>query len=180
MVGELADNAGDPIPGATVCVEMHTQRTRHGLRPVATATTDAQGHFAYEVPPGPDRKVPLGYRHDSFQVGRAIRYYAHARPRIELSPGRVERGGEIRIRGELPGRRGAGRVVVLQASALHSTRWFTFHRATTNQDGVFHSRYRFDATTRAVTYRIRAVVPRQHGYPWEVGHSRPALVEVRG
>lgn len=180
VVGELSDNAGDPIPGATICVEMHTQGTRHGLRPVATARTDAQGHFAYKVPPGPNRRVLLGYRHDSFQVGRAIRYYAHARPRIELSPSQVERGGEIRIRGKLPGRRAGGRVVVLQASALHSTRWFTFHRATTNPDGVFHSRYRFDATTRPVTYRIRAVVPRQRGYPWEVGHSRPALVEVRG
>lgn len=180
VVGELADNAGDPISGATICVEMHTQGTHHPLRPVTTAITDGQGHFAYKVPPGPNRKVLLGYRHDSFQVGRAIRYYAHARPKIELSPGQVERGGEIRIRGELPGHRSGGRVVVLQASSLHSTRWFTFHRATTNQDGVFHSRYRFDATTRPVTYRIRAAVPRQDGYPWEEGHSRPALVEVRG
>jgi hypothetical protein len=180
VVGELADNAGDPISGATICVEMHTQGTRRGLRPVASARTDAQGHFVYKVPPGPNRKVLLAYRHDSFQVGRAIRYYARARPRIELSPGRVDRGGEVRIRGELPGRRAGGRVVVLQASALRSKRWFTFQRATTNQDGVFHSRYRFDATTHTITYRIRALVPRQRGYPWESGHSAPALVEVRG
>jgi hypothetical protein len=180
VVGELADNAGDPISGATICVETHTQGTRRGLRPVATARTDAQGHFVYKVAPGPNRKLLLAYRHDSFQVGRAIRYYAHARPRIELSRGRVERGGEIRIRGELPGHRAGGRVVVLQASALHSKRWLTFDRATTNADGVFHARYRFDATTRPITYRIRALVPRQRGYPWESGHSSPALVEVRG
>jgi hypothetical protein len=180
VVGELADNAGDPISGATICVEMHTQGTRRGLRPVATARTDAQGHFLYKVPPGPNRKVLLAYRHDSFQVGRAIRYYAHARPTIELSAGRVQRGGGVRIRGELPGRRAGGRVVVLQASALQSKRWFTFQRATTNQEGVFHSRYRFDATTRTITYRIRALVPRQRGYPWESGHSEATLVEVRG
>lgn len=180
VTGELADNAGDAISGATICVQMQTQGSRQGLTPVGTATTDANGHFVYKVPPGPNRKVLIGYRHDTFQVARAIRYYAHVKPTIHISPGRVENGGEIRIRGELPGGRAAGRVVVLQASALHSNRWYTFRRATTNHEGVFHSRYRFDATTVTTTYRIRAVVPKQRGYPWEVGHSKPALVVVEG
>jgi hypothetical protein len=179
VTGELADNAGDAISGATICVQMATQGSRRGLQPVGTATTDANGHFVYKVAPGPNRKVLIGYRHDTFQVARSVRYFAHAKPTLKISPGQVETGGEIRIRGELPGARSAGRVVVLQASALHSDRWYTFRRATTNKAGVFHSRYRFDATTMATTYRIRAVVPRQHGYPWEIGHSRPALVEVR-
>jgi hypothetical protein len=177
--GELANNAGDAISGATICIETQTQGSRQGLKPVASATTDAHGHFTYIVPPGPNRKVLVGYRHDSFQIAKAIRYYAHAKPTIELSSPQTRTGGEIRIRGKLPGRKAAGRVIVLQASALRSSRWYTFHRATTNRSGVFHSRYRFDATTRNTTYRIRAVVPKQHGYPWEVGHSTPALVEVR-
>jgi hypothetical protein len=178
--GELADQAGDPIGGATICVEMQTQGSRTGPRTVGTATTDVHGHFTYTVAPGPNRRVLIGYRHDSFQVARAIRYYAHAKPTIQVSPGRVGHGAEIRISGRLPGARDRGRVIVLQASALHSRRWYTFRRATTNRDGVYRSRYRFGATTKAVTYRIRAVVPRQHGYPWEVGHSKPALVEVQG
>ncbi len=64
------------IAGATICVQMQTEGSRRGLRPVATVMTDANGHFTYKVPPGPNRKVLLGYRHDSFQVARAIRYYA--------------------------------------------------------------------------------------------------------
>lgn len=180
VTGELADDAGDAISGATICVQIRTQGARSGLRPVGTATTDADGRFVYKVPPGPNRKVLVGYRHDSFQIARAIRYYAHAKPKLTLSRDRIRTGGEIRIRGSLPGRRAAGRVVVLQAGALGSDRWFTFRRATTDRDGDFHSRYRFDATTRTTTYKIRAVVPRQRGYPWESGHSRPALVEVRG
>lgn len=74
----------------------------------------------------------------------------------------------------------AGRVVVLQASALRSTRWFTFGQATTNRHGVYRHRYRLDATRQGITYRIRAVAPRQRDYPWEKGYSAPALVEVRG
>jgi hypothetical protein len=180
VTGELADTAGDAIAGATICVQAQTEGTRHGLRPVATVRTDANGRFTYKVPPGPNRKVLLGYRHDTFQVAQAIRYYAHATSTIHISPGKVQNGGVIRIRGKLPGARAAGRVVVLEAAALHSNRWYPFGRATTNQAGVFHSRFRFDETTSTTTYRIRDEVPRQHDFPWEDGHSAPALVVVRG
>ncbi|MEZ5077207.1 MAG: hypothetical protein R2725_07180 [Solirubrobacterales bacterium] len=180
VVGELSNNAGDAISGATICVQMQTQGSRKGPQPVGTATTDARGQFVFKVPPGPNRKVLVGYRHNRFQVARSIRYYARAKPTLKLSAGEVENGGEIKIRGSLPGRQAGGRVVVLQASALHSDRWFTFRRATTNADGNFRARYRFDATSITTVYRIRAVVPRQRGYPWEAGNSKPALVEVRG
>jgi hypothetical protein len=179
VTGELSDSAGDTISGATVCVEVQTEGTRR-LRPVATTTTNANGRFTYRVRPGPNRKLLFGYRHDTFQVAHALHFYARAKPTIHLSRAQVGRGGTIRISGRLPGKHGCGRVVVLQASALHSSQWFTFHHATTNADGVYHSHYRFDETTRETTYRIRAVVPRQLGYPWEVGHSTPALVLVTG
>lgn len=132
--GEVADAAGDPIPGATVCVQLQTQGSRVGYRPKAAVTTDAHGHFAYKVPAGPNREVLMGYRHDTFQVAKSIRYYAHIKPTIRLSPGRVENGARIKIRGSLPGRRNDGRVVVLQASVPGSKRWFTFRRATTNKE----------------------------------------------
>ena len=179
--GSLMSQAGEPIGGATICLQSQTEGSGEGLRPLAVATTDPQGHFTYEVPPGPNRQILLGYRHDAFQIAQAIRYRAHVKPTLRLSRRRVGRSKRtIRIRGALPGSRAGERVVVLQASALHSKRWFTFRRATTNYAGVFHARYRFDATSSTTTYRIRAVVPRQHGYPWEVGHSTPALVEVQG
>jgi hypothetical protein len=177
--GELADKEGDAIRGATICVQLKTLGSREDLRPVTTATTDAHGHFSYKVPAGPNRAVFLGYRHDTFQVARSMRYFAHAKPTLRLDPREVSSGGRIHISGKAPGPNAAGCVEILQASALHSRRWYTFDRATTNRRGVFHSIYRFDATTRTTTYRIRAVTPRQSGYPWAVGHSHPALVKVR-
>ena len=181
VTGELADNAGDPISGATICVQMKTQGSAKGLQPAGTATTDANGHFVYKVTPGPNRKVLVGYRHDTFQVARAIRYYAHIRPTIELSRARVDNGDTIRIRGELPGGQRSGeRVVILEASALQSDKWYEFERATTNKVGVYRNHYRFEDTSRTTSYRIRAVVPKQRGLPWEVGHSLPGVVEVRG
>ncbi len=179
VTGELTDNAGDAISGATICVQMQTLESSEGLTPVATTTTNANGHFTYTVPPGPNRKFMLGYRHNTFQVARSVHYYAHAKPTLRIIPRKVKAGGRIRLVGKLPGPNAAGRAVVLQASALRSKRWFTFRHATTNANGVFRGRYRFDATTRTTTYRIRAVVPKQAGYPWEVGRSKPARVRVR-
>lgn len=177
--GELANSAGNPISGATICVQAQTEGTPGGPTPVATATTDANGQFSYELPGGPNRQVLVGYRHDDFQVGRTISYAAHSRPTLRLRPGRIGQGGHVRLTGKLPGPRAARRVVVLQASALHGRRWLTFRRATTGRRGYFSATYRFGATTQTITYRIRAVVPLQNGYPYAAGHSKPARVKVR-
>jgi hypothetical protein len=177
--GALANDQGRPITGATICIEMQVPGIHRDLVPVATTTTDAHGHFSYKVPAGPNRKVSVGYRRDTFQLDQQMRYFAHAKPTVKLSPGRVGLGGKIRIVGKVPGPGAAGCVVVLEASALHSSHWYQFDRATTNKHGIYHSIYRFDETTRTTTYRIRAVTLRQSGYPWAVGHSRPALVRVQ-
>jgi hypothetical protein len=177
--GELANNAGDPISGATICVEAQTEGVPGEPAPVATATTDASGQFRYELPAGPNRRVLIGYRRDSFQVGRTVSYSAHSKPVVSLRPGRVDEGDRVQITGKLPGPSAAGRVVVLQASALHGRRWLTFRRATTGPRGGFRATYRFGDTSHTITYRIRAVVPLQSGYPYAAGHSKPARVKVR-
>jgi len=180
VAGEVTNNAGDAISGATVCVQMQTQGSQRGLKPVATATTDAHGHFSYKVSPGPNRKVFLGYRHDTFQVGRAIRFFSRARIKFKINRGHLSNGGEIKMRGKLPGPRASGRVAIVEAAALHSNTWYPFGEGTTNRHGVFHIRYRFDETPVTTIYKIRARASRQRNWPWEGGVSKPVLVEVRG
>jgi hypothetical protein len=122
----------------------------------------------------------IGYRHDSRQVARDVRYYAHVQPTLKLAPGLVHNGQRVRLWGMLPGPRAGRRVVVLQANAPGSKRWITFRRATTGADGGYRSGYRFSSTTRRTRYRFRAVVPRQDDYPWVEGHSMPVAVVVEG
>lgn len=180
VVGALTSSTGNPISGATVCVQMETQGSPRGLVPVGTATTDANGHFDYSVTGGPNRKVLIGYRHDTFELARTISYRSHVKPTIELSAGKVRTGGEILIQGKLPGgHRAAHRVVVLQAAGLHSSTWYPFEETTTGPKGRYHAEYTFDETSRTTTYRIRASVPLQGEYLYDGGHSRPALLEVR-
>lgn len=179
VTGSLANDAGDPIPGARLCIRMATLGLDQRPADVGTVVTDARGQYRYEVPPGPNREVMIGYRHDSNQIAREVRYYAHAGPTLRASSPRVRNGGRLRYWGKLPGPRNVGRVVVLQAGTVGSRRWITFRKAITKANGVFRARYHFIHTTSRTRYRFRAVVPRQAGYPWEAGQSKPVRVVVR-
>jgi hypothetical protein len=179
LIGKLANNAGDPIRGARLCVKMATIGVDAHAASVGSVTTDANGRYRYEVPPGPNREVTIGYRHNSSQVAREVRYYAHAGPSLRVSSPRVANGDRVRFWGELPGPSNVGRVVVLQAGTVGSSRWIIFRKATAKAHGVFRASYHFTHTTRRTKYRFRAVVPRQAGYPWVAGQSEAVVVSVR-
>ncbi|HVV89745.1 MAG TPA: carboxypeptidase-like regulatory domain-containing protein [Solirubrobacterales bacterium] len=174
--GRLADAAGDPVAGATLCVR--SQTVGFGTPALDQVTTDAQGRFSYPVPAGPNREIVVGYRNDTFQVDRDLRLYSHTQPDLSVAPRLLSNHGRVRFRGRLPGPRAVGRVVVLQASAVGSKRWITFRKATTRAHGRFHATYHFISTTRRTTYRFRAVVPVQDGYPWLAGRGKPVRVVV--
>jgi hypothetical protein len=178
--GRLTTDAGDPVRGAVLCVMAQTIAVDSRLAPAGSVLTDASGGYRYKLAPGPNRELMIGYRHDTEQVARDVRFYAHVRPTLKLAPSLVRNGERVRLWGSLPGPRAGRRVVVLQANAPGSKRWITFRRATTDSEGGFRSGYRFSSTSRRTRYRFRALVPRQAGYPWIEGHSRPVAVVVEG
>jgi hypothetical protein len=178
IVGSLADASGNPVRGATICVEGQIMGVHRETVPIAVETTDAHGHFTYKLRPGPNRRVKVGYRHDSFQVNRLLRFQAHAKPTIRLSPSVVGAGGTVHISGKIPGPKAGGHAIAIQASAPHSPRWYPAGEATTNRHGVFHFSYRFDSTGATTVYRFRAVTAKQGGYSWAPGHSESAFVKV--
>ncbi len=177
--GRLATNSGDPVSGATLCVKQQTLGVDPKPSSVGVVKTDASGHYSYDVGAGPNREIVIGYRHDANQVARDVRYFAHGKPTLHIAPRKVKNGHKIKIRGSVPGPSAGGRVVVLEASAPHSRRWFTFRKATSNANGVFRTRYRFTGTTRSSTYRLRAVIPNQAGYPWVGGAGKPVRIRVK-
>lgn len=177
--GTLTGEGGNPVSGATICVEAEPQTTDTEPELVGTTTTDSAGSFDWKVPSGPNRHLMVGYRHDSFQVDRSLTVGTRARPTIRLSAGRVHAGDRIGITGKLPGPSRTEHVLVLQASSLHGKNWLTFRRVTTGPKGGYRATYRFGRTTSTITYRLRALVPRQAGYPYEPGASKPARVKVR-
>ena len=178
--GRLTDAQGNGVPGATLCVSERTMLPGWGSWPTASVTTGAGGAFSYEVQPGPSREIGFAYRHDREQISAAAAFRSRAVPTLELSRRRVRNGRAIRLFGALPGPEAGGRVVVFQARGPGRRRWHTFRRAETDGDGRFAARYRFRRTTDSTTYRIRAVVPAQSGYPYLQGRSRSRRVRVVG
>jgi hypothetical protein len=175
--GSLSGAAGEPLSGATICVETQTEGGG-ALRPVATATTDAHGRFSYRVGPGPNRLIVVGYRHGASELTKNEMVRSHARPHLAASPGKLKNGERVHLRGSLPEPAAAGRVVVLQANVPGSHRWITFRKATTGERGRFKASYHFTSTTRKIDYRFRALVARQADYPWLQGTSKPITVTV--
>jgi hypothetical protein len=178
VVGRLANDADEPIAGATLCVKLQTIGVEPTASPVTSVSTDGAGDYSYRLPPGPNRDVVIGYRHDSHQIARDVRFYSHVEPSLTASAKKLHNGQRVAFTGQLPGPRRRGRVVILQANVKGSRRWITFRRATSAKRGAFQAGYRFHSTTRKTTYRFRAVVPEQAGYPWMQGHSKPVPVLV--
>jgi hypothetical protein len=176
--GSLTNSTDEGIAGATVCLESRIRGSHQPLALTTVATTDRQGHFIFDLPPAPNRDVLVGYRHDTFQVAKRLTLETRARPSLETDRPSLTNGERLKLRGILPQPKAKGRVVVLQANVLGSRRWITFRKATSGHKGVFKASYRFTSTTRATSYRFRAVVPTQAGYPWAQGHSKPVRVRV--
>lgn len=176
--GALTSGSGAPVAGATLCVKESVLNTFHRVRGEGAITTDANGHYSYEVKGGPNRELLIGYRHDAAQINDSLHYHAHARPEITASTQKIANGEKVRFFGRVPGPNAAERVIAIQASAPGSSRWLTFRKAITDKLGHWVSGYRFAHTTVPTTYLIRALAPRQKNYPFEEGAGKPVRIRV--
>ena len=177
--GSLTTAEGAPVAGATLCVQESILNSFHRVRARGAVTTDAKGHYVYEVHGGPSREILVGYRHDAAQINQSLDYLSRARPKITASRHKLHNGERVGLTGTVPGPNKAERVVVLQASAPGSERWLTIRKAITDKSGEWVSGYRFDHTTIPTTYLFRALLPAQANYPYEEGASRPVKVRVK-
>jgi hypothetical protein len=180
LVGRLTDADGNGVADATLCIKERTMLPGAATYEVGTVKTDSEGYYKYEVVPGPNRHVTVGYRLGSEQIESTVEFYSRVRPKLRLSAGRVRNGRAIRLFGKLPGPANADRVVVLQASVPGGRRWYTFRKAETDDHGRFEARYRFRNTTVTTIYQMRAVAAEQNGYPYLAGKSKKRRVRVKG
>lgn len=179
IAGELTDQSGAPISGATICLESQPAGSESIRQTVETATTDGGGHFTLEVKPGPNREFLVGYRHDSFQVAKVLSVGTRAHPTIALSRHKIEGGKRIVISGRLPKPDPGEHVLAVQGASEHGHVWLTFKKVTTDPEGNYRTSYRFIKPRRTIGYRVRVVVPAQAGYEYESGTSKAARIRVR-
>ncbi len=180
-VAKLTDADGMPIEGATVCI---SERDRTGSAPeldVGELQTNELGKASARLPKGASRRVKLTYWRDGENVEiEAAQLNVRARPKLQvLSRHRLTDGRRVRFRVKLAGPYRVGRKVAIQA--LAPAGWLDFPGCTgkTNDRGVFRCSYRFREQSGNLSYRFRALAPRQAGYPYLQGRTRAQRILVR-
>lgn len=173
LAGRVEGASGQPAPGARVCALTRVRTRRAPVVVAATTTTDADGRYRLELPPGASREVFVHHVAGNRVVARhGLELRASVRPTLSVRPQRaVHNGDRLRFTGELPGPACRERIVKVQAK-VGGQRWQVFRTDRTNGRCRFRARYRLRSTTRSANYyRFRALVPPQRGYPYERGHS---------
>jgi hypothetical protein len=180
IAGRLVDDSGEGVAGAEVCVATRTDTPEAIERVVATPTTGADGRFEARLAPGPSREVRIAHWAGARRVAeRYERLRVRAHPRFKVSPSRTLHNGErVRFGVRVHGPEAGG--VRFHIRVRTANGWAQVRTETTNEAGRWNGAYRFHATSGTRTYRFRAFVRHQPGYPFESGWSATRRVRVSG
>jgi hypothetical protein len=180
LSGLLVNADGQPIEAATV--EALEERLDGTTLPIGLATTGADGRFRYLLRATRNRDLLFRYA-GSRRIGAATSPFelrVRAASSIRVSRRRVRNGQGVAFSGRVTGRPlpAGGKLIEMQAH--FRSRWRTFSTLRTDRAGRWRFRYRFGATLGRVTYRFRARLPSEGGYPFLSGRSKVARVLVVG
>src|SRR5215211_4859467 len=137
-----------------------------------TKTTIAgpDGHYSLRIPPGSTRRLRVSALAPG--AGALACTVARVRTRAGVTlkaTRRVRPGGRVRFR---------GRLKLVELQAFDGGKWRTFAQPRSRKDGRYKAVYRLRRTFGPRTFRFRARVRRESGYPYELGYSRRVKVRV--
>jgi hypothetical protein len=178
--GLLATASGQTIDGATI--EALEKRSRGTLLPVGFVTTGTDGKFRFKLKAARNREMLFRYG-GSAQIGAATTDFAMLVPAatsIRPDRRRLLNGQQVLFSGQVLTRPlpTQGKLVELQAH--FRGRWRTFSTVRAGPNGRWRFPYRFGGTVGRVTYRFRARLPAEGGYPFISGNSGIVKVVVLG
>jgi Bacterial Ig-like domain len=180
LAGVLANSDGQPIEGATI--EALETQPDGSAAAVGLATTDAAGKFRYVLKATRNRRLVFRYG-GSRRIGSATRDFVLLVPAsTSIRPDRwqLRNGQQVLFTGRVRTRPlpSVGKLVEMQA--YFRGRWRTFSTVRAGNGGDWRFPYRFGGTVGTVTYRFRARLPSEGGYPFVSGNSRVVRVVVEG
>lgn len=177
--GQLAGGPRSNIAGAEI--EVRETVDRHGSREATSARvrTMADGSFSYAISTsGPSRMLRLLYRRSGGDpvVSQMLRLRVQTASSLRASLRGVGMHFSGRVYGGWIPRK--GKLVLMQGRAPGSA-WKSFARLRTNRKGQFSGSFRLRVRRPGVQLRVRAVVPKEEGYPYVSGRSRMVTLRVR-
>jgi hypothetical protein len=181
IAGRLTNREGQPLPGQQIQV---LGPGTGGEALLAVLTSDAQGGFNYRAAGSASRT--LRFVHTGTGVTLPTQAEVHllvpGATTLRASRGRILNGQTVRFRGQvrslpIPV---AGKIVELQVYQGRREGWTTFRTLRTDSAGRWRLPYTFRHTVCLDRWRIRARVPKEAGYPFEDGASKPVRITVKG
>jgi hypothetical protein len=185
--GKLVSAAGAPLAGREVEVEETFGTGSSPRRRTTTVLTGADGVFLARLAPGPSRQISAtfaGTRQLTRAAGRDLQLGIRARVGMRASSTTATVGGApVVFNGKVDHQDAAipstGLAIELQFQVLESP-WSEFRTVQTDAYGRFRYPYSFsDDDSRGIRFQVRAVIPKQPGWPYEAGTSRPVAVTGR-
>lgn len=182
ITGVLTTADGHPIGGAALRV-LSRLRTGSEFKAAGRLKTGRHGRFTYTVPQGPSRTIR--FRYDGTDTVLPVTAQATiltaASTTIHVSRTVARLGEKVRFTGRLRGGHVPPIGKVLELQAYDQGLWRSFPSTVrTDARGRWTATLRFERTTGTYTYRIRARIRADTGYPFELGYSRTIRLTVRG
>jgi hypothetical protein len=144
-----------------------------------TTVADGSGYYSLRLPPGSTRRVRVTALAPQASALACATARVRTRAGVSLTATkRVRPGGRVRFRGRLKGLPVPGRGKLVELQAFDGGKWRTFAQPRSRKDGRYRAAYRLRRTFGPRTFRFRARVRRESGYPYELGYSRRVKVRV--
>jgi hypothetical protein len=180
--GRLTSPEGNPLQDFEVQAWTQIRDGSAPLRLIATVRTSRTGRFSFLVRKGPSRTIRIRYAGAAQIRGVTKMVLLNVRSRTTIRPSRrrVANGATVRFRGTIQTGRipEHGKLVELQVFVRE--KWRTFATTRAGRRGRWSYAYVFDGTRGRQTYRFRAKLPPEAGYPFAAGRSRVVRVQVTG
>ena len=178
--GRLVDSGGQPVAGAQLCIQAHTDLEGRPFHLVATTTTNQNGGWSYKTNRGPSRIFRVGYRSGAFETSTDLALHIRSRSTLHLSTHRTPIHKKVYFSGELPGPSCAGRTVYVSGTVPGARRRFIVRQATTDALCHFRAHYAFSPIPHASRFVFWVNVPNQEkgGYPYRPGRSVNRYIRV--
>jgi hypothetical protein len=176
--GRLIDANGQPVSGAQVCIQAHTDLPGRPFHLVATTTTNQNGGWSYKTNRGPSRIFRVGYRSGAFETSTDLALYIRSRSTLHVSTHRTPFHKKVYFSGELPGPQCGGRTAYISGTLPGATRHFLVGQATTDVLCHFRVSYAFLPISVSARFVFSVRVPEQAGYPYRAGRSVNRYIRV--
>ena len=178
--GRLTDAAGKPLVGAHV--NLYATPRGGTERLAGTATTNDAGRYALDVEARSSQFLRFVYPGTAtiLPVQDTATLLVKGSSSLKVDRSRVLNGQKVTFSGRVRGRPlpTAGKLIEMQV--LLTDDWQTFRTTRSGPKGGWRVSYRFERTCGMQSFRFRARLPGEAGYPLEAGGSRGLTVRVKG